>query len=204
MLDEPIRDRRSERRSATRQEILAAAWQIARRDGIAAVTLREVAAAVGMRAPSLYSHFPSKNAIFGAMFAESWQAMIEAVHGRPSADQSPRRTILAHAETYFDFATSDLARYQLMNQRTIPDFEPSDEEYAVALAAYDTMRAALAAHGITRQADLDLFTALLAGVCDQALANDPGGTRWRSQLPRVIDMFADEVGLAGPRLREAS
>ena len=51
----PNRDRRAERREATRREILDAAWEIARRDGLSAVTLREVGERVGMRAPSLYS-----------------------------------------------------------------------------------------------------------------------------------------------------
>src|SRR5215469_14809148 len=68
----PNRDRRAERREATRREIVDAAWQIARRDGLSAVTLREVAGRIGMRSPSLYSHFDSKNAIYDAMFAEAW------------------------------------------------------------------------------------------------------------------------------------
>ena len=72
MLDTPNRDRKAERREATRQEILSAAWAVAREQGLAQLTLREVAERVGMRAPSLYSHFPSKNAIYDAMFADAW------------------------------------------------------------------------------------------------------------------------------------
>ena len=44
-----------------------AAWEIARREGLAAVTLREVAGRIGMQSPSLYSHFDSKNAIVDAI-----------------------------------------------------------------------------------------------------------------------------------------
>jgi hypothetical protein len=36
-------------------------------------------------------------------------------------------------------------------------------------------------------------TALSAGLVSQQLANDPGGTRWRRQLPRLIDMYVKEV-----------
>ena len=68
----PNRDRRAERREATRREIIDAAWEIARRDGLSAVTLREVAGRIGMRSPSLYSHFDAKNAIYDSMFAEAW------------------------------------------------------------------------------------------------------------------------------------
>jgi len=197
----PNRDRRAERREATRREIVDAAWQIARRDGLSAVTLREVAGRIGMRSPSLYSHFAAKNAIYDAMFAEAWGelcAVFDVLEPLPAAH---RRAILAMAEAFFDFAVADLARYQLMNQRTIPDFRPSGEAYAASIAAYERMRAVLRRCGVRSQADLDLCTAMIGGFVDQQLANDPGGTRWRRQLPRLVDMYCNEVGVPGPPLR---
>lgn len=197
----PNRDRRAERREATRREILDAAWEIARRDGLAAVTLREVAGRIGMRSPSLYSHFDSKNAIYDAMFAQGWAELCAVADGTGPLPAAPRRAMLAQAETFFDFATADLARYQLMNQRTIPGFRPSAEAYAASRAAYDRMRALLRRCGVHAQTDLDLWTAILGGFVDQQLANDPGGTRWRRQLPRLVDMYCDEAGVPGPPLR---
>jgi hypothetical protein len=88
-----------------------------------------------------------------------------------------------------------------MNQRTIPDFTPSELAYPAAIEAYERMRDALGGRGVRSQADLDLWTALLGGFVDQQLANDPGGARWRRQLPRLVDMYCDEVGIPGPRLR---
>ena len=196
----PNRDRRAERRAATRREILDAAWVIARRDGLTAITLREVGEIIGMRAPSLYSHFPSKNAIYDAMFEESWRALTE-IYDRAQLPADPRPALLAEAELFFDFAAEDLARHQLMNQRSIPDFEPSEEAYAASLASYERFREAMRKRGVRRQADLDLWTALLSGAANQQHANDPGGKRWRRQLPRLVDMFCDEVGIPGPPLR---
>ena len=112
-----------------------------------------------------------------------------------------REGMLVEAEAFFDFAAADLARYQLMNQRTIPGFRPSEEAYSASLAAYERMRAAMAKRGVRDQADLDLWTAIVGGFVDQQLANDPGGNRWRRQLPRVVDMYCDEVGIPGPQLR---
>jgi AcrR family transcriptional regulator len=197
----PNRDRRAERREATRREILDAAWEIARRDGLSAVTLREVAGRIGMRSPSLYSHFESKNAIYDAMFAQSWDelsAVYDAMQPLPAA---PRKAMLAVAEAFFDFAVADLARYQLMNQRTIPGFRPSDQAYAASIAVYERMRAAMRRGGVRGQADLDLWTGIVGGFVDQQLANDPSGTRWRRQLPRLVDMYCDEVGVPSPHLR---
>ena len=197
----PKRDRRAERREATRREILDAAWEIARRDGLAAVTLREVAELVGMRSPSLYSHFDSKNAIYDAMFGQAWNELYETFDALGPRPANHRKALLDEAETFFDFATADLARYQLMNQRTIPDFTPSEQAYAASVAIYERMRTVHRARGVRSQADLDLWTALLGGFVDQQLANEPGGSRWRRQLPRLVDMFCDEVGIDGPRLR---
>jgi len=199
----PNRDRRSERREATRREILDAAWLIARRDGLTAITLREVGDLVGMRAPSLYSHFESKNAIYDAMYAESWRECARLFEDIVFPAE-PRAALLLEAETYFDFSTADLARYQLMNQRIIHDFEPSEAAYAEALIPYERMRGQMRTWGVHRQADLDFWTAMLAGYINQQHANDPGGKRWRRQLPRFVDMFCDDIGIPGPPLRRAT
>jgi len=154
-----------------------------------------------MRSPSLYSHFDSKNAIFDAMLAGAWIELAAAFDAREPLPADPRRRLLAGAEMFFDFAVADLARYQLINQRTIPGFRPSEEAYAASVAVYERMRENLRRVGVHSQADLDLWTALTGGFVDQQLANDPGGTRWRSQLPRLIDMYCNEVGVPGPSLR---
>jgi len=194
------RDRQTERREATRQEIVEAAWDVAREQGLATLTLREVAARVGMRAPSLYSHFPAKHAIYDAMFGQAWEEFERvATATLDQLPSDPRATLQACATTYFDFATADLPRHQLMNQRTIPGFEPSQESYAPAVRVLDSMRNILTRVGVHDPAAIDLWTALLAGMIEQQWANDPGGDRWRRLLDRAVDMFADEMGLPGPR-----
>src|SRR5437762_13275506 len=113
MVVEPIRDRRAERHEATRAEILEAAWEIVRAEGLAALNLRDVAARVGMRAPSLYSYFDSKHAIYDAMFAEGNRALSErAPELQPGED--PETAIRRRARAYVEFATEDAARYQLL------------------------------------------------------------------------------------------
>jgi AcrR family transcriptional regulator len=198
----PKRDRLAERREATRAEIVEAAWEIARTGGLAAVTLREVAARVGMRSPSLYSHFASKNAIYDAMFGQAWSDYLAVCQETmASIPRSPRKALLQMVQTFVDFAVADGARFQLMNQRMVVDFEPTPEAYAPSVQVLALFRDQLARIGVSADADADLCVAIVGGLVDAQLANDPGGERWTAQLPRAVDMFADEVGLPGPRLR---
>jgi AcrR family transcriptional regulator len=202
VLDISTRDRKHERRMATRAEILDAAWLIAREKGLAYLTLREVGARIGMRAPSLYSYFDSKNAIYDAMFAQAWaECLTNLTELGSQPPRSPRVALKALARTYFDFAVTDLARNQLMNQRTIPGFAPSDEAYAPALEALALARAHLLRCGVTRAEHVDLYLALVGGLVDTQQANDPGGDRWARLLDQAMDMFADHVGLSGSRRR---
>lgn len=185
----------TDRRETARRKILDAAWGLAREQGLAALTLRGVADRVGIKAPSLYSHFAAKHAIYDAMFGESWQAFLEMNQAMELPSQ-PRAALRVIARTYFDFATADLARHQLMDVQTIPGFTPSAESYAPAVAAMnglvEWMRALDRDDG---EADIDLYTALIAGLVSQQWANDPGGSRWRRLLDRAIDMYADNLDL---------
>ena len=49
--------------------------------------------------------------------------------------------------------------------------------------------------GVNDPAGPDLYTAMIGGMINQQLANDPGGTRWSALLDRAIDIWADGVGL---------
>ena len=196
MLGVPKRDRVAERREATRQEILEAAWSLAREVGLADLTLRDIAERVGMQPPSLYSHFESKNAIYDAMFGQAW-ATYEA-HALVELDAlpaNPRTAVKRIARVFFDFGVADLARHQLMNQRTIPGFAPSPDSYAPAVRVLDKGVETLSSLGVTDRGHFDIWAALIGGLIDQQLANDPGGDRFSRLLEPAIDMWADAVGI---------
>jgi AcrR family transcriptional regulator len=196
MIVKPNRDRRTERHEAIRQEILDAAWAAAHETSIAGLTLRDIASRVGMQQPSLYSHFASKQAIYDAMFKQAWQAYLDdATNAAGGLPAEPRARLVAMAEHYFDFAVADLPRHQLMDVNVVPNFRPSPDAYGPAAEVYHQMLEQLRGIGITRDEDADIYTALLGGLINQQLANDPGGQRWRRLIPRVISMFADDLGL---------
>lgn len=185
-------DRRRVRHEATRQEIIDAAWTIVRAEGLAALTMRGLARVVGMEPQSLYTYFRSKHDVYDAMFAAGNQELLDRFRAADWPDD-PRALLTQAAELMFTFDAEDAARSQLLFQRTIPDFEPSAAAYAVAEEVMSFCSARLVRAGITDPTDMDLFTALVAGLGLQQLANDPGGERWHRLLDRAIGMYVREV-----------
>ena len=182
MVVEPIRDRRAERREATKAEILDAAWELVRAEGLAALSLRDLAHKVGMQAPSLYSYFDSKHAIYDAMFLQGNLELLDRYERLPEVDDATEE-VRRSARTFVQFGTEDPARAQLLFMRTIPGFEPSPETYAVAVRIVELSKKRMARAGVTKPDHFDLWTGLVSGLVWQQIANEPGGDRWQ----RLVD-----------------
>lgn len=195
MLEIPTRDRRAERREAVIAEILEAAWELARSEGLAGLSLRDLAARIGMRPPSLYWYFNSKLAIYDAMFVQGNQQLLARLTGQHWPEDA-RAGLRLGARLFVEFSMEDVQRYQLLFQRTIPNFEPSAEAFAVAMQVYDQMRERFAAAGLGGAAAFDIWTALVSGLSAQQIANDPGGDRWLRLIGEVVDMYVDHVTAA--------
>jgi AcrR family transcriptional regulator len=185
-------DPRQVRREAKRANILAEAWALARRDGLAVLSLRDLADRVGLRQPSLYVYFASKNDLYDDMFADGYRQLLDFVAARPVSGD-PRRALARFAAGLVQFSSDDVVRHQLLFQRTLPGFEPSPDSYALAVEFYHLAVGRLAAAGVRAQGDVDVFSALISGLAHQQIANDPGGKRWVRQAGRVVDMFLADV-----------
>ena len=188
MIEKPKRDRRVERREATKAEIVDAAWALARTEGLAAISLRDIAREVGMQAPSLYGYFASKHGIYDAMFASGAQQYVD---GEPweQLTGDALHDVRCMVHYFVDFCAADLARYQLLFQRPIPGFAPSPESYAIAEADLARLAEHLVRVGLTDPRALDLFTALSAGLASQQISNDPGGDRWIRLIDDAVEMY---------------
>jgi AcrR family transcriptional regulator len=171
--------------------VLAAAWGLARDDGLAALSLRELAKRAGITTPTVYAYFESKNAIVDAMFADAAREFIDLKAGLPVTDD-PRQDLLAEARAFIEFCVSDVPRYQLLFQHSVPGFTPSPESYELAVQALDVTRELLARSGVHDQRYLDIWTAVTTGLVDQQVSNDPGGDRWTRLVDDVTRMFLAE------------
>jgi AcrR family transcriptional regulator len=189
---EPRRDRRHARHQATKREILDAAWQMVHVDGVNALSLRALARAVDMEPQSLYTYFASKHAVYDHLFADGNRELLDRFNRLEDSDD-PRSALRAIANLFVSFAAEDQARYELLFLRTIPDFEPSPESYAIAVEVFSKGRAILAGVGLRNDADFELWTALVSGLSSQQLANDPGGDRYLKLIDNAVTMFSEHV-----------
>jgi len=187
----------ADRRSNRRDQILGAAWEIAAESGLTAVSLHEVARRVGIRQPSLYGYVSSKLDLYDAMYAQAYEQLLVRLDAS-APEGTAREQLLRASRIVIDFVMENPPRQQLLFQRTIPGFEPSPASYALATRLTDRCASLLAALGAGSPAQLDVYTALIAGLASQQGANDPGGDRWTRHLEALLDVFLDHFSPEEP------
>lgn len=165
------------------REILDAARQLLEREGVEALTVGRLAAALSIKPPSLYKHFAGKRELEAHLIAEGLRehaAALEAAGG----------DLASIAAAYRAFALANPQLYRLMTERPLPreDLPAGLEDRAAAplLAALDgdrdRARAAWAfAHGMVQlelagrfPPDADLDAAWRAAVAAFTNAPAPG------------------------------
>jgi AcrR family transcriptional regulator len=104
----------AERSSARKAQLVAAARHLLETEGLEAVTIRRLGAALGMRGPSLYKHVPDKAAIEAAVAIEGLTELSEVVRGVPATftevSGAYRTWALAHPHLYRLLNTHPLDR----------------------------------------------------------------------------------------------
>ena len=180
------------RREAKVASIVATAWALAREQGIGGLSLHALAREVGMRQPSLYEYFDSKDALFDAMFADGNRQLLAQLDSL-KLPRDPRAALKKYLGTFVSFALEDPARCELLFQRHVPGFTPSPESYALAEAALAGAVKLMHDVGVVDQGDIDCLVAVSAGLMDAQMGNDPGGNRWTRHLNRLIDLLVDDA-----------
>lgn len=195
-------DRRRRYREEMVAAIISASRAVMREHGVAALNLQEVARRVGVRAPSLYQYFEGKDALYDALFRTGvrlWAERVAAIRVRRF--DSPWDALRAIFEAYFDFADDHPEMYQLIHQRHVPGFVPSDESLAESVrlteAGVEMLREWIDRGEIdpalSPEQAFDLVIAVMHGLVGGHLANDPDdrgpNSRFRGLLPAAVEMF---------------
>lgn len=106
--------------SRLREEILAGATDLLEESGSEqAVTLRAVARRVGISAPSIYAHFPDREAIVDAIIDGAFSDFNGAIYAATAAvgPTDPLERLRAGCAAYLRFAADRPERYRLLFER---------------------------------------------------------------------------------------
>jgi AcrR family transcriptional regulator len=198
--------RRQRRRQETIEEVLEIAAGIMAEQGVAGLSIGEIARRMGIRPPSLYVYFPSKHALYDALFARGAQAVLAAMESLMTAPLASAATLeeilLERGEAFVRWSLLHAPYSQLLFWRPVPGFTPSPQAYepAVRLAGLaEEQIAQLQRRGLMR-ADLPAgqiqrdWTILISGIVSQQLSNAPQESfeqgRFTAALPELVSMFA--------------
>src|SRR6478735_10679434 len=112
MTDTVASSRVGDRRAKSERAILDAAWDQMAREGVAALNVREVARAVGIRQQSLTYYFPTKQALLDALFADGF-ADLRASFDRLADARDPEQGVVDVAVAFVDHLVARPAAYHL-------------------------------------------------------------------------------------------
>ncbi len=180
------------RQEDTRKKILDQALELFAARGYDAVSVGEIAEAVGIKAPSLYNHFPSKQAIFDALVA-STAARYEADTGKidihvqnapqdiPAFSQITSDALFEKVRQIFEYSLHDKTIASFRRMMTIEQFRSPElaalytRRYVQRLMDYHAgIFRALIAQGEICTQDPDALALMyvapvltLLGVCDR-------------------------------------
>lgn len=195
-------ERRQRNRARMVAAILEAARQVMREEGVAALNLQEVARRVGLRAPSLYEYFPSRMAMYDALFklgVRLWAERVAEI--RASEFGSPWELLRAIMETYVDFGDDQPEMYKLIHERHVPGFEPSAESLAESVRLTQLGVEALKpwmdrgdlVTELSAEEAFDLVIVVLHGLTGSHVADKPGDrsptSRFRRLIPAAVALF---------------
>jgi AcrR family transcriptional regulator len=132
-------------RSERAAGIVSAARRILEDDGVDALTMRRLASEVGIRAPSLYRHFPTKRSVEAAIIEVGMDELGRILHAALSG-ASPGREVRAVLDAYRSAALASPALYRLATAGPLPreDLSHGLEDWAgqpFLLATGDPWRA---------------------------------------------------------------
>lgn len=188
--------RRQRNRLRTMGTILETARDIMREQGVAALSIHELARRLGMRAPSLYNYFDGLMDLYDAVFHQGMVMFGEHIQEHTQGAGTWQEQVRLAMEAYMSFAIHYPELYQLCFERPVPGFQPSDVSMQVSRdnlqASYtrmaeikDELDTDLPAEQVT-----DLLIAIIHGLTALHMANQPqlplGQGRFGSLIPAAL------------------
>jgi TetR/AcrR family transcriptional repressor of nem operon len=84
----------------SRERILAAARRVAQAHGYSGINFRDLAVEVGIKAPSIYHHFPSKADLAAAVAKRYWEDSAAALEALSAKSPGPLESLRQYPDTF--------------------------------------------------------------------------------------------------------
>jgi AcrR family transcriptional regulator len=188
--------RRQRNREIMIESILDTARAIMREEGVAGLTIQELARRLDMRAPSLYNYFDGKMDLYDALFRLGFRLFAEHLEQAMAGTHTWQEELRLTFEAYMGFALKNPDLYQLCFERPVPGFVPSDESLAFSFdqltAGYERVRSwhTDIQTGLSPEQTTDLAIAMMHGLTALHLSNEPhlpmGQGRFGSLIPAMM------------------
>lgn len=117
-----LKERKERERADVREKILDVARDMFTRDGIDAVTMREIADRIEYSPPVIYSHFADKHALIQELCYRDFRALGQAF-GHIGRIDDPIERLRHLARAYIDFALEHSQQYRFL---FMTEKEPAD------------------------------------------------------------------------------
>lgn len=96
--------------------------------GVERLSLHQLAAELGIKAPSLYRYFASKNLLLRAVNTLTVRELVAAMQAAPAPDTSLREQLIAMTLAYHAYALANPALYALAYSQLDSEARPDDAE----------------------------------------------------------------------------
>jgi AcrR family transcriptional regulator len=211
MKSSPTSPRKQRNREATIQTMLATARAIMREEGVAALSMQELARRMEMRAPSLYNYFSGKMDIYDALFRLGFTLYAGQVEAMLKNVNTLRDEIRVHFEAYLSFAIENPELYQLCFERPVPGFVPSEASlqlsFGILQRSYEraerTKNEYAPETDLSAQQIVDLVIAMSHGLTAMHLANEPhlpmGQGRFGALIPVFLSILEKSILVKGEK-----
>ncbi|MEX1140969.1 MAG: TetR/AcrR family transcriptional regulator [Thermoleophilaceae bacterium] len=134
-------------RAERMEQTVAAAHALFAERGYAAVTMDDVAAAVGVTKPLLYNYFGNKEQLYLACLERAGDALVDTVVEAVGTTSEPAEALRAGLRAFFEFVDEDRAAWAVLFDETLP----AGGEIADSVAAYRTQLRELVSASLLEQ-----------------------------------------------------
>lgn len=145
-----------------RDDLVRAAVDMIESGGVDGFSMHKLAAAFGVKTPSLYRYFRNRTDLLRAINTETFRGLFRAMQPALESDGSPADRARRIAQAYRAYAHAHPTTYGLAYTNTIHELRPDESEQATAVRPYQALMAE-----ITGEADslaaLRGFLALMHG-----------------------------------------